>query len=142
MAPRSLPSLSPARGAAAITAACGLAAALVVMWLVGNAVIAASFLASALVLTGALIGARRLFPGESALVAEPDWSVARTIAAASPDAIAVTDRAGRLVCANDRYEAAFGGFPTPPGLPVDAGGDRSAVGRGHAARGRGHARRG
>src|SRR3546814_9765761 len=24
----------------------------------------------------------------------------------------------RLVCANDRYEALFGGLPTPPGLPV------------------------
>ena len=34
---------------------------------------------------------------------------------ASADAVAVTDRAGRLVCANDRYEALFGGFPTPPG---------------------------
>src|SRR3546814_3710041 len=37
---------------------------------------------------------------------------------ASADAVAITDRAGRLVCANDRYEALFGGLPTPPGLPV------------------------
>ncbi|HVJ01951.1 MAG TPA: response regulator, partial [Sphingomonas sp.] len=41
-----------------------------------------------------------------------------TLAAASDDALAVTDRAGRLVCANARFEALFAGWPTPPNLPV------------------------
>ena len=119
------------RAAFSISAAAGVAAGLVVLWLVGSAVVAAAFLGSALVLAGVLVAARRLFPGEAGAVAAPDWSVARAIAASSPDAIAVTDRAGRLVCANDRYEAVFGGFPTPPGLPVGAAGvDRlGAAGR-------------
>jgi two-component system, cell cycle sensor histidine kinase and response regulator CckA len=49
----------------------------------------------------------------------PDWSV--TVAAIeSPDvAVAVIDRAGRLVCANTRYEEWFGAAHAPPRLPVD-----------------------
>lgn len=50
----------------------------------------------------------------------PDWSV--TVAAIDrPDtALAITDRAGRLVCANPRYEEWFGAGQAPPRLPVDA----------------------
>ncbi|MCW1430043.1 ATP-binding protein [Novosphingobium sp. JCM 18896] len=49
----------------------------------------------------------------------PDWSV--TVAAIeNPDiAIAIIDRAGRLVCANARYETWFGAAHAPPRLPVD-----------------------
>jgi two-component system cell cycle sensor histidine kinase/response regulator CckA len=51
--------------------------------------------------------------------AQPDWSV--TVAAIDqPDmAIAVTDRAGRLTCANASYESWFGTGHVPPRLPVD-----------------------
>lgn len=53
-------------------------------------------------------------------LAGPDWSV--TVAAIErPDAaVAVTDRAGRLVCANSRYEAWFGAGSAPPHLAVSA----------------------
>ena len=49
----------------------------------------------------------------------PDWSV--TVAAIErPDAaVAITDRAGRLVCANSRFEAWFGTGSAPPRLAVD-----------------------
>ena len=49
----------------------------------------------------------------------PDWSV--TVAAIDrPDsAVAIVDRAGRLVCANARYEEWFGTTHAPPRLPVD-----------------------
>ena len=49
----------------------------------------------------------------------PDWSV--TVAAIDrPDfAIAVTDRAGRLTCANPAFEAAFGAGHAPPRLPLE-----------------------
>ena len=116
------PHATATRSAALIALGCGLAAALVILGILHSLVIAAAFLAAALVVTGGLIAARRLFPATANTAIEPDWSVARALAASSPDAIAVTDRAGRLVCANDRYEALFGGFPTPPGLPLDAGG--------------------
>jgi len=51
--------------------------------------------------------------------AQPDWSV--TVAAIDrPDmAIAVTDRAGRLTCANASFEAWFGTGYAPPRLPLD-----------------------
>lgn len=121
------------RGAALIAIGCGVAAALVILGLIGSLAIAAAFLAAALVVTGGLIAFRRLFPPSAATALEPDWSVARALAESSPDAIAVTDRAGRLVCANDRYEAVFSGFPTPPGLPFDATGVERLGNAGRAA---------
>ena len=53
-------------------------------------------------------------------LALPDWSVTVT-AIDQPDmAVAVTDRAGRLVCANSRFEEWYGAAYAPPRLPVDA----------------------
>ncbi|KQS04819.1 histidine kinase [Sphingomonas sp. Leaf357] len=118
----------PSRTAALIAGGCGVAAAALVLWLIGNIAIAGAFLATGLILAGGVVATRRLFPETRGKVAEPDWSVARALAAASPDAVAITDRAGRLICANDRYEELFAGFPTPPGLPVDDNGvDRLSV---------------
>ncbi|WP_260599043.1 response regulator [Sphingomonas endolithica] len=121
------------RSAALIAIGCGVAAALVILGLVGNIVVAAAFLATALVITSGLVAARRLFPASKLGETEPDWSVARTLAASSADAVAITDRAGRMVCANDRYETLFGGFPTPPGLPVDNTGVERLSSAGRAA---------
>ncbi len=138
----SLPASPPstaARGAALIAMGCGVLASLVILLLIGSVPIAAAFGATALVLTGGLLLFRRLFPRTMNLAPEPDWSVARTVAESSPDAIAVTDRAGRLVCANDRYEALFGGFATPPGLPFDASGVERLGTAGRAAWRDGHA---
>jgi len=116
------PDSNPTRDAALIAGATGIAAALVILGLLGNITIAAAFLATAIVAVGGMVAFRRLFPSHAGEGGEPDWALARTLAAASADAVAVTDRAGRLVCANDRYEALFGGFPTPPGLPLDGDG--------------------
>ena len=124
----------PTRSAALIAGAAGLAAALVVLWLVGSAAVAAGFFATALVLLGIALAWRRLAPAAATAGGEiVDWSVARALAEASPDAVAVTDRAGRLVCANDRYEALFGGFPTPPGLPLAEDGVAALTAAGRAA---------
>jgi two-component system cell cycle sensor histidine kinase/response regulator CckA len=56
---------------------------------------------------------------ESGELALPDWSV--TVAAIEQPglAIAITDRANRLVCANSAYEQWFGSASAPPRLPVD-----------------------
>jgi two-component system, cell cycle sensor histidine kinase and response regulator CckA len=48
-----------------------------------------------------------------------DWSLVRAVADSERRGIAITDRTGRLVCANDLYCDWFGGAVTPPGLPVD-----------------------
>ncbi|MDO7844364.1 hybrid sensor histidine kinase/response regulator [Sphingomonas immobilis] len=127
------PLASPARAAAWISAISGLAAALTIVFTVGNWVVAGAFLATALVIAGALVIFRGLFPATAAEAGAPDWSLAYALVSASSDAVAVTDRAGRLVCANDRYEAMFGGFPTPPSLPLDKDGVDRLGGAGRAA---------
>src|SRR5690242_10831754 len=102
--------LDPTRSAALIAGAAGLAAGLLILWLVGSAAVAAGFLATAMLLFGVALAWRRLAPARAQDEVRPvDWSVAHALAEASTDAVAVTDRGGRLVCANDRYEALFGG---------------------------------
>jgi two-component system cell cycle sensor histidine kinase/response regulator CckA len=111
--------LTPARSAALVALVAALSAALVVLYIVGNPVAAAGFLGGGILLGGAVVVWRMIAPAPAAVEPPVDWGFARALAQASEDAIAVTDRAGRLVCANDRYETLFGGFPTPPGLPID-----------------------
>ncbi|WP_296676696.1 response regulator [Novosphingobium sp.] len=49
----------------------------------------------------------------------PDWSVTVAAINATDCAVAITDRAGRLVCANAHYERWFGIAHAPPRLPLD-----------------------
>jgi two-component system, cell cycle sensor histidine kinase and response regulator CckA len=62
---------------------------------------------------------RRAAPDVVAEGSLPDWSV--TVAAIEQPgvAIAITDRANRLVCASAAYELWFGSSHAPPRLPVD-----------------------
>src|SRR3546814_12318140 len=101
MATRPLPSidrLSPTRGAALIAGATGIAAALLILWILGDVVIATAFLATAIVVGGLLVAGRRLLPaaapaGEVAVA----WSLARALAQASAAAVARSEerRAGK-----------------------------------------------
>ncbi|MGC1269644.1 MAG: response regulator [Croceibacterium sp.] len=68
----------------------------------------------------AFVGARvRAVPADAAETVQADWTV--TVAAIDrPDcAIAISDRANRLVCANPAYEQWFGSAHPPMRLPVD-----------------------
>jgi two-component system cell cycle sensor histidine kinase/response regulator CckA len=114
--------LGPNRRAALVAAVTGIAASGLVLGMIGDLVVAAAFLAAAIIVIGAVIVWRVLARAGSAELRTIDWDFTRAVAQASGDAIAVTDRAGRLVCANDAYDAVFSGFPTPPGLPLDASG--------------------
>ncbi len=58
-------------------------------------------------------------PAESQ--AMPDWSVTVSAIEQPGIAVAITDRANRLVCANAAFELWFGSSNAPPGLPVDGG---------------------
>ena len=115
-------SLTPTRTAALIAGGAAVLAALLVLLLAHSLIIAAGFLAAGLILGGAILAWRTLAPAPKAATRTIDWDFTRAVAEASTDAIAVTDRAGRLVCANDAYEALFGGLPTPPGLPLQGNG--------------------
>ncbi|RDE06484.1 ATP-binding protein [Sphingomonas aracearum] len=132
-APLTVPALTPARQAALIAGGAGLAAAVLILWALGDRTVAACFLATGLLVAGGLVAARHLFPAAARGSGDPDWSVARSLAADLPEAVAVTDRAGRLVCANDRYEALFEGFPTPPALPLGEAGVARIGSAGRAA---------
>lgn len=52
-------------------------------------------------------------------VTGPDWSVTVAAIEQPGQAIAITDRANRLVCANAAFELWFGSGHAPPRLPVD-----------------------
>ncbi|RIV89135.1 response regulator [Aurantiacibacter zhengii] len=49
----------------------------------------------------------------------PDWSVTVAAIERADEAVAITDRANRLVCANATFELWFGSSNAPPRLPVD-----------------------
>ena len=76
---------------------------------------------------GAMVGAwglvdyiRRSRPAEEAAqTLPPDWSITHAAAQLCNAAIAISDRAGRLVCANDHFVRAFPGLKAPPDLGVD-----------------------
>ena len=64
-------------------------------------------------------GRRRAPPAAIADGAVPDWAVTGAAIEQPGVAIAITDRANRLVCANAAYELWFGSAHAPPRLPVD-----------------------
>jgi two-component system, cell cycle sensor histidine kinase and response regulator CckA len=96
-----------------ILAASAVATALLILWAVQDKAVAAGF-AAAILGGGALLHAARLmFPMAGTSILDSDWSLVREAADNDEAAIAVTDRTGRLVCANALYEGWFGG-PVPP----------------------------
>jgi two-component system cell cycle sensor histidine kinase/response regulator CckA len=108
------------RGLLALVALAALVSASLVLWAVGDWIVAAGFVAGTVVLAALLFVARRLFPAVSTTALELDWALVRDAADNDDAAVALTDRAGRLVCANSLHESWFGGAVAPPGLAVSA----------------------
>ncbi|PKB24932.1 two-component system cell cycle sensor histidine kinase/response regulator CckA [Novosphingobium kunmingense] len=104
-----------------VAVALGGVASLALVWLATGQIAAVAGFAAGLAALGA-IAFTIARPRHAAAASEtilPDWSV--TVAAIDRDdaAIAITDRAGRLVCANDLYERWFGIAQAPPRLALD-----------------------
>lgn len=114
----STPFRHSARAAAIVAGVTGVAAAAIILSVLGNPLVAGGFLAASLVLAGGIAAAQLVRQPTVEEASEIDWSIARTLAEASGDAIAITDHGGRLICANDAYRALFAGDPTPPNLPI------------------------
>lgn len=112
----------------------GLLSVALLFWATRDGILTAGFLAGLAMAAGGVLLARRLFPaamaGEAAL---PDWTMLRQAVNHDDVAVAVTDRGGRLVCANDLFATWFGGFITPPGLPLDGRGPELLKNAGRAA---------
>ena len=108
-------------------------------WLTGNVLVAGAF-AGGVVVIGAIVhGALGLRPMPAAAeFATPDWSVTHAAIEPLAEAVAITDRAGRLVCANSRFTQWFG-TAAPPRLPLAAADPARAEEAGRAAWRDGHA---
>ena len=111
---RASPMILPALAVAALL--CGI----VVYMAVQDTALAGGFVATLLAMAALVWMYRRMVIAPvNTKESLPDWSVARAAADASHMAIAVTDRAGKLVCASDLYGEWFPGFPAPPSVPLD-----------------------
>jgi two-component system, cell cycle sensor histidine kinase and response regulator CckA len=110
-----------------------LASAALLFWVAGDAVLAAGFMASVLALGVLVFAARRLYPDRSNAPVEFDWALVRAAADNDEVAIAVTDRVGRLVCANALHDSWFGGPLAPPGLGLSSGDEAALMAAGRIA---------
>ena len=98
-----------------------LLGSLALVWLATRSIGAVLAFAAGLVALGGIgwaLTRRTAVPAE-AEYAMPDWSVTVAAIERSDAAVAVTDRAGRLVCANRKYQDWFTAGAAPPRLAVD-----------------------
>ncbi len=103
----------------------GLGAALLastaLVWFATGEAVAVAGYAAGLAALGAIawFSSRPRTVAAEPVLALPDWSVTVAAIDRSDAAIAITDRAGRLVCANPLYEKWFTTAHAPPRLSVD-----------------------
>lgn len=97
-----------------------VASAAVLFFATSSWLVALAFVLGVAVLLGAglLFGRLRAEPPPDGL-APPDWTVTVAAIDNSDEAIAITDRANRLVCANSLFLERFGAAAAPPALPFE-----------------------
>ena len=110
-----------------------LACAGILLWAVRDWALAAGFGAAVVAIGGLGWIARRFWPDTPGQMVEPDWSMVRAAADNDGLAIAITDRTGRLVCANMLHENWFGGPMAPPVLGFSDGDTAQLTAAGKAA---------
>ncbi len=96
-----------------------LVSAAVLFFATSSWLVALAFVLAAGVLLGGVVlfdGVRAAPSGEGQ--AAPDWSVTVAAIERAGEAIAITDRANRMVCANRFFLDSFGAGAAPPALPV------------------------
>lgn len=100
-----------------------VASAGILYFATGSGIVALAFVLAAGVLLGGvlLLDRMRTAPvGEGPAAA--DWSVTVAAIERAGEAIAITDRANRMVCANVFFLDSFGANAAPPALPLDRAG--------------------
>ncbi|WP_254447748.1 response regulator [Sphingomonas sp. ID1715] len=110
----------------AAIAVAALGTGLLVFLLLGDWRVATGFLVTAAALVAAAMATReRAVPQAAIVAAGHDWTLIRAAIENDAVAMAVTDREGRLVCANGSYAAWFEGYSPPTALPLaDTGAGR------------------
>ncbi|MEP3422089.1 MAG: response regulator [Erythrobacter sp.] len=102
-----------------ITAALGLSAA-VIFFVTSNVVLTGAYAAGLIVLLIGVVLVERMGAEPAGTeLAVPDWSVTVAAIEKQGEAIAITDRANRLVCANTGFVNAFGATSSPPAMPFE-----------------------
>jgi two-component system, cell cycle sensor histidine kinase and response regulator CckA len=103
--------------------AAGTSLSAVILWLVTHNLVLVGALVAGMIACWALADyvRRTRAPTETEAALPPDWSVTRAVADQDSAAVAITDRAGRLLCANDRFTQTFDGLRAPPDLGLDEG---------------------
>lgn len=110
--------------------AVALAASLALLWFATKSPVIVGAFGAGLIGIGAIATfAARSRAGEepATQTLPPDWSITRDTADLAMAAVAVSDRAGRLVCANGLFGQWFEGLSAPPNLDVDEGGQQLLV---------------
>ncbi len=103
----------------------GLASTALIGWAMGGWEVMAIY--GALVLTSASVGYAAALGRARRGGGQIDWALVRAALDARTDALAITDGADRLVCANEAYGARCGGYPTPFELAGLASSSRAAI---------------
>ena len=89
-----------------------------------NIVLGSGFLAGLCLVAGVLVFVHRLVPPAALYeTISLDRQILRDAIDHDDIAIAITDRAGELVCANNLFGSWFGSFLPPPNLPLDGDGE-------------------
>ena len=99
--------------------AASVALSLLLVWIVTSDAMVLAVTAAGLIGLGGfvLVAARIQRPAAKEIeTAPPDWSVAHSAIELDRAAVAVSDRAGRLLCANGRFNLWFEGLQAPPDL--------------------------
>ena len=98
---------------AALLVVAMVASAGLLYWQVQNIAVISAFVALVMSMTAIAYFLRPQAASADRDYAEPgDWAVTRMVADQSEIGLAITDRAGRLVCANELFTKWFNGFHT------------------------------
>lgn len=108
---------------------------LAILWFSTGNIILVGSCAAVIIASGALIHFFRHAGSVEDVVdvSPPDWSIAHAATQLSDAAIAISDRAGQLLCANDHFTKAFPGLKAPPDLGLDESSQSLMVAAGRAA---------
>ena len=110
----------PPAGLVAMLGAGVLASGVVLGIATGSWTVALAFVLAAGVLLAAVVLLDRVrAPSEEGSLAAADWSVTVAAIERAGEAIAITDRANRMVCANLFFLDSFGANAAPPALPME-----------------------
>jgi len=113
--------------------AAGLGSALLLLWLLGDPVFAGVFLATLFAVVALAVLAAHYRREQGAAGPGLDTTLLAAILEERGDAVAITDRAGRLVYANGAFAGWFGGYAPPSDLSLEESGTQALLSAAHGA---------